>query len=30
MGHFTVIGPDADAVLEAALTARAAIGIPDR
>ena len=30
MGHFTVVGPDAHAVLQAALTARAAIGIRDR
>ena len=29
MGHFTVIGEDADAVREAALAARAAIGIKD-
>ena len=29
MGHFTVIGEDADAVLEAALRARAALGIAD-
>jgi len=29
MGHFTVIGDDADAVLAKALAARAAIGVRD-